>query len=60
MKYKIIRCSEGDDELISDKLNADTDSKIDFEETIEDELAVFRVIGSDGNIIAGCNHFICF
>ncbi|MBR3429497.1 MAG: GNAT family N-acetyltransferase, partial [Clostridia bacterium] len=49
---------EGDDELIADKLNAITDSKIDFEDAIEDELVVFKVTDSDGNIIAGCNLLI--
>ena len=58
MKYKIIPCSEGDDELISGKLNAITDSKIDYEDAIEDELVVFKVTDSAGNIIAGCNLII--
>jgi len=58
MEYKTIPCVEGDDELIADKLNMITDSKIDFEDTIEDELAVFKVTDSDGNIIAGCNLMI--
>lgn len=58
MEFKIIPCVEGDDELIADKLNAITDSKIDFEDTIEDELVVFKVTDSDGNIIAGCNLLI--
>ncbi len=58
MKYKIIPCSEGDDELISGKLNTITDSKIDYEDAIEDELVVFKVTESDGNIIAGCNLII--
>ncbi len=58
VKVKIIPCSEGDDELISGKLGAITDSKIDLEDTIEDELVVFKVSDSAGNIIAGCNLFI--
>ena len=58
MEYKSIPCVEGDDEFIADKLNAITDSKIDFEDTIEDELVVFKVTDSDGNIIAGCNLII--
>ena len=58
MKQRIIPCVEGDDEFIADKLNAITDSKIDFEDTIEDELVVFKVTDSDGNIIAGCNVII--
>ena len=58
MEHKIIPCVEGDDEFIADKLNAITDSKIDFEDTIEDELVVFKVTDSDGNIIAGCNLII--
>ena len=55
MEYKTIPCVEGDDAFIADKLNAITDSKIVFEDTIEDELIVFKVTDSDGNIIAGCN-----
>ena len=55
MEHEIIPCVEGDDEFIADKLNAITDAKIDFEDTIEDELVVFKVTDSDGNIIAGCN-----
>ncbi len=39
-------------------MNTITDSKIDFEDTIEDELVVFKVADSDGNIIAGCNLII--
>ena len=35
MQYNIIPCVEGDDELIADKLNAITDSKIVFEDTIK-------------------------
>ena len=58
MQYSIIPCVEGDDELIADKLNAITDSKIGFEDAIEDELVVFKVTDSDGNIIAGCNLII--
>ena len=58
MEYRIIPCAEGDDELIAEKLNTITDSKIDFEDTIEDELVVFKVADSDGNIIAGCNLII--
>ena len=34
MQYSIIPCVEGDDELIADKLNAITDSKIDFEDAM--------------------------
>ena len=55
MQYEIITCAEGDDEFIADKLNDVTDSKIDFEDTIEDELVVFKVTDGDGKIIAGCN-----
>ena len=58
MEYKIIPCVEGDDELVAEKINEVTDSKIDFEDTIEDELVVFKVTDSDGNIIAGCNLII--
>ena len=58
MEYKIIPCVEGDDELVAEKLNKVTDSKIDFEDTIEDELVVFKVNDSEGNIIAGCNLMI--
>ena len=58
MQYHAIICSEGDDELIAGKLNAVTDSMITFEDTIEDELVVFKVTDSDGNIIAGCNLYI--
>ena len=58
MEYKIIPCVEGDDEFVTEKINNDTDSKIDFEDTIEDELVVFKVTDSDGNIIAGCNLLI--
>ena len=36
MEHRIIPCAEGDDEFIADKLNAITNSKIDFEDTIED------------------------
>ena len=58
MEHRIIPCVEGDDELIADKLNAITASKIDFEDTIEDELVVLKVVDSNGNIIAGCNLMI--
>ena len=58
MEYKTIPCVEGDDVFIADKLNAITDSQINFEDTIEDELVVFKVTDSDGNIIAGCNLMI--
>ena len=58
MEHRIIPCVEGDDEYIADKLNAITDSKIDFEDAIEDELVVFKVTDGDGNIIAGCNLLI--
>ena len=58
MEHRIIPCIEGDDELISGKLNAITDSKIDYEDAIEDELVVFKVTDSAGNIIAGCNLII--
>ncbi len=58
MEYKTIPCVEGDDAFVADKLNAITDSKMDFEDTIEDELVVFKVTDSDGNIIAGCNLII--
>ena len=58
MEYKTIPCVEGDDAFIAEKLNAITDSKIDFEDAIEDELVVFKVTDSDGNIIAGCNLII--
>ncbi len=58
MEYKTMPCVEGDDEFIADKLNAITDSKIDFEDAIEDELVVFKVTDSAGNIIAGCNLLI--
>ena len=58
MEHRIIPCAEGDDKFIADKLNAITNSKIDFEDTIEDELVVFKVTDSAGNIIAGCNLLI--
>ena len=58
MEHSIIPCVEGDDEFIAEKLNAITDSKIYFEDTIEDELVVFKITDSDGNIIAGCNLMI--
>lgn len=58
MEHKILPCVEGEDELIADKLNAITDSKIDYEDAIEDELVVFKVTDGDGNIIAGCNLII--
>lgn len=58
MKYTIIPCLEGDDEFVAEKINEVTDSKIDFEDTIEDELVVFKVTNSEGNIIAGCNLII--
>ena len=58
MEHRIIPCAEGDDEFIADKLNAITNSKIDFEDTIGDELVVFKVTDSAGNIIAGCNLLI--
>ena len=58
MEQKILPCVEGEDELIADKLNAITDSKIDYEDAIEDELVVFKVTDGDGNIIAGCNLII--
>ena len=49
---------DGDDEYISGKLNTFSDSKIDYEDVIEDELVVFKASDSDGNIIAGCNLLI--
>ena len=55
MEHRII---QGDDKFIADKLNAITNSKIDFEDTIGDELVVFKVTDSAGNIIAGCNLLI--
>ncbi|MBR4725963.1 MAG: GNAT family N-acetyltransferase [Lachnospiraceae bacterium] len=58
MEHKIIPCVEGDDELIAEKLNAITDSKIDYKDGIEEELVVFKVTDNDGNIIAGCNLII--
>ena len=58
MEFKIIPCVEGDDAFIAGKLNTITDSKIDYEDAIEDELVVFKVTDSDGNIIAGCNLII--
>jgi len=58
MEHRIIPCAEGDDKFIADKLNAITNSKIDSEDTIEDELVVFIVTDSAGNIIAGCNLLI--
>ena len=58
MEYKTIPCVDGDDEFVAGKLNTVTDSKIDYEDTIEDELVVFKVTDSDGNIIAGCNLLI--
>ena len=58
MEHKIIPCVEGDDAFVAEKLDAITDAKIDFEDTIEDEPVVFKVADSDGNIIAGCNLII--
>ncbi len=58
MECKTIACVEGDDEMIAEKLNAITDSKIDYEDTVDDELIVLKVTDSDGNIIAGCNLLI--
>ena len=58
MEHGITACVEGDDEFVADKLNTITDAKIDYEDTIEDELAVFKVTDGDGNIIAGCNLII--
>lgn len=52
MNHEIIPCTEGDDELIADKLNAITDSEIDYADAIGDELVVFKVCDSDGKIIA--------
>ena len=34
MEHRIIPCAEGDDKFIADKLNAITNSKMDFEDTI--------------------------
>ena len=58
MENKIIPCVEGDDAFVAEKLNAITDSKIVFEDAIEDELVVFKATDGDGNIIAGCNLII--
>ena len=58
MEHRIIPCAEGDDEFAADKLNAVTASKIEFEDTIGEELAVFKVTDSGGKIIAGCNVLI--
>lgn len=58
MEFKIIPCAEGDDEFVAEKINEVTDSKIDFEDMIEDELVVFKITDGDGNIIAGCNLLI--
>ena len=58
MKFEMIPCAEGDDAYIAEKLNAITDSKIVFEDAIEDELIVFKVTDSGGYIIAGCNLYI--
>ncbi len=55
IEHKITACAEGDDEFIADKLNAITESKIKYEDAVENELAVFKVTDSSGNIIAGCN-----
>ena len=55
MQYTITPCVEGDDEFVAEKLDAITDEKIDFEDTIEDELVVFKVTDSEGTVIAGCN-----
>ena len=54
----IIPCVEGDDEFIAEKINEFTDSKINFEDTIEDELVVLKLTDSGGNIIGGCNLII--
>ena len=58
MEHRIIPCVEGDDEFIAGKLNTITDSKINYEDVIEDELVVFKVTDSAGSIIAGCNLII--
>ena len=58
MEHRIIPCVEGDDEFTAGKLDAVTDSKIDYEDAIEDELVVFKVTDSAGSIIAGCNLII--
>ena len=58
MDKKIIPCVESDEEFIADKLNTITASKIKCEDSIEDELVVFKVTDSEGNIIAGCNLMI--
>ena len=55
MQYQIVPCAEGDYAFFAEKLNAVTDSMIAFDDPIEDELVVFKVTDSDGNIIAGCN-----
>ena len=58
MQSGILQCAEGDDELVAEKLSAITESMIDYQDTIEDELVVFKVNDSEGNIIAGCNLII--
>ena len=42
MEHRIIPCAEGDDKFIADKLNAITNSKIDFEDTIGDGCSTFQ------------------
>ncbi len=58
MEHRIVPCVEGDDAFIADKLNAITDSKIEYEDAVEDELVVFKVTDGEGNIMAGCNLLI--
>ncbi len=55
MEYKTVPCVEGDAAFAAAELAAITDSRIDFEDAAEDEMAVFKVTDSGGNIIAGCN-----
>ncbi len=58
MDCKFIPCVEGDDAFVAEKLDAITDAKINYQDTIEDELVVFKITDSDGAIIAGCNLYI--
>ena len=58
MKHHIIPCVEGDDALIAEQLDAIAVSKIRFDDPIQDELVVFKVVDGDGSLIAGCNLLI--
>ena len=52
---EFIPCTEGDDEFVAEKIGEVTGSMIVYEDTVDDELVVFKVTDGGGNIIAGCN-----